>query len=62
MKANTCPYCGGAYTLTLSCSGPRTEDPAENTCPSMRRHREDVLAAVEMEEIDEMPEHVGEIK
>lgn len=39
MKPNTCPYCGGHYSLGQSCTGPRTSDPVANTCNEMRIHR-----------------------
>jgi hypothetical protein len=36
---STCPYCGGAYTLARSCTGPRTLTPGENTCARMAAHQ-----------------------
>ena len=50
IRSNTCPYCGGSYTINQSCTGPRTDDPAENTCPEMAAHRRLVEAAIEEEE------------
>lgn len=47
MKANTCPYCGGPYTLAETCNGPRTDDPTENTCAAMARACGAVVAATE---------------
>lgn len=56
MTANTCPYCGGPYTLTESCTGPRTENPMENTCWEMAQHRRWVQAALDEEEQQDQQE------
>jgi hypothetical protein len=48
--ANHCPYCGGPYSLTQSCTGPRTVDLNENTCPEMAAHRRVVKEALNEEE------------
>lgn len=37
IKPNTCPYCGGPYTLTEACNGPRKRD-LSNHCKEMRLH------------------------
>lgn len=50
VPANTCPYCGGAYTLDRSCYGPRTANIDENTCKRMRKHRRLVRDAAEENE------------
>lgn len=50
IKANTCPYCGGPYTLTSTCYGPRTDTPGENACPQMQRHARLVREAIEASE------------
>lgn len=47
---NTCPYCGGAYTINSTCYGPRTADTEANTCTRMRQHRKLVLEAIEADE------------
>ena len=49
VPSNTCPYCGGAYTLSRSCYGPRTDDPDANTCKRMRKHRKLVRDAADAE-------------
>jgi hypothetical protein len=49
VPSNTCPYCGGAYTLDRSCYGPRTDDPDANTCKRMRKHRRLVQDAADAE-------------
>jgi hypothetical protein len=55
--SNRCPYCGGPYSISQSCTGPRTADATAHTCPAMARHRQlvDALceAAEEMTEEDE---------
>jgi hypothetical protein len=45
-----CPYCRGIYSITQSCYGPRTENPDENTCASMARHRRLVNFAAEADD------------
>lgn len=45
IKANTCPYCGGPYTLASACYGRRTDTPGENCCPEMSLHARLVDAA-----------------
>lgn len=50
IKANTCPYCGGRYTVNSSCTGPRTANPDENTCAAMALHRRLVQVAAEQHE------------
>lgn len=57
IKANTCPYCGGPYTVQQACHGPRTEVRGENCCPGMARHVQLVQEAIdadltEQDEID----------
>lgn len=38
IKSGKCPYCGGPYTLSRTCNGPRTATPGENACPGMSLH------------------------
>lgn len=48
VPADTCPYCGGAYTVERTCYGPRVPDaPERNTCKRMRKHRRMVRAALD---------------
>lgn len=49
IKANTCPYCGGPYTIEKACYGPRTDDPKENKCGDMLRHEALIREALEDE-------------
>jgi hypothetical protein len=55
IKSNTCPYCGGPYTIAQSCTGPRTDNSAENTCPEMTQHRKLVQLAAELAEHEVVP-------
>lgn len=50
IKSNMCPYCGGPYSITQSCNGPRTETPGENCCAEMAAHARLVSEACEEEE------------
>lgn len=50
IKANTCPYCGGPYTLSQCCTGPRTDIRGENCCPQMAQHARLVQDAIDEEE------------
>ena len=52
VQANTCPYCGGPYTLMQACLGPRTSVPTENCCADMRRHLMLIIAALREETDD----------
>jgi hypothetical protein len=47
IKPNTCPYCGGPYTINQTCNGPRTNTPGENACEKMKRHSVMVSEAAE---------------
>lgn len=48
IKSNTCPYCGGPYTVQSTCKGPRTDNRAlENRCEEMLRHEALIRAALE---------------
>lgn len=49
-----CPYCGGTCTVKLSCTGPRTSDPHENTCKEMALHRRLVSMAIDLDDRHEL--------
>jgi hypothetical protein len=50
VRSGACPYCGGGYSITQTCHGPRTDNPDENTCREAARHRRLVRAALDEEE------------
>lgn len=51
VRANTCPYCGGAYTLARACNGPRTATIGENACARMALHARLVRDAAQADEL-----------
>jgi hypothetical protein len=53
IRANVCPYCGGPYTLALSCIGQRTDTSGQNCCPKMAEHARLVAEAAEFELTEE---------
>jgi len=48
IKSNTCPYCGGPYTVNRTCYG--TDTPGENACPELAHAAELIADAVEVSE------------
>jgi hypothetical protein len=50
-RSNTCPYCGGPYTLARTCHGPRTDTPGENACPDLARAAAAIAAAAAADEM-----------
>ena len=50
IKSNTCPYCGGPYTVASSCNGRRTDTPGENACDGMRLHERIVRTIIAIDE------------
>lgn len=61
IAANTCPYCGGPYSITESCNGPRIIGGVrgQNACPQMRFHERLVYAAA-MADLTEAEEVEGD--
>lgn len=55
ITSHRCPHCGGLYTLTMSCTGPRTANPEENTCAAMAAQRRLVADASAAEDREDVP-------